>query len=515
MVSSNALAAEHLSVCKNDLLTRWRGLVRADARLPDGRLSFTNDQLDDHLPALLESIANCLHGEQVVEAGIHEAGVRHGTTRRAQGYSVTQLIWEFSIFRKLLRETIEQLRDRLPPEGLFQAREVVLKLTDQSELGSVEQYVDEARQERDDAREQVRKADEQKDRFLAVLSHELRNPLASIRTATHIIQGGHPSPSERQRALEIIDRQTRYQARLIDDLLDINRISQGRIELKPENMDLRQAVQNVIEAYQTAIQSKSISFRFDAPGHEIAIFGDSVRIEQIVSNLLANSLKFTKSGGSIEIVLRQEDSDAILSVRDSGAGIDPSKLTTVFDIFSQAQAGKSEDGLGIGLWLAKQLVGMHGGVIQAKSAGLEKGTEITVKLPCLVRASSSRAIKQVLLVEDDPDQRELLAIALRDIDADIVGAKDGSEAVAACRGRAFDVCILDLNLPDISGYDLAAHLIDLHVECRPVMVALTGAGRPEDRARVKAAGFDHHLVKPPELDQLQRIITQSGNRAIE
>jgi signal transduction histidine kinase len=292
------------------------------------------------------------------------------------------VIWEFAIFRKLLREAIERFVPEVSPEQRFDIGETVLALTDHSEIGSVEQYVEEARQERDAAREELRKADEQKDRFLAVLSHELRNPLSSINTAAHILQTGNSSISarERERALEIIVRQAHYQTRLIDDLLYLNRISQGRIELRRAPIDLRQAIRNVIDTYLPAIEAKSISVRVDSPGQEVPVFADLVRIEQVISNLLTNSLKFTKSGGSIEIALRQDDDRAILSVRDTGAGIEPSQLISVFDLFSQAQAGKKDDGMGIGLWLAKHLVEMHGGSIRAKSDGTEKGTEVIVEL---------------------------------------------------------------------------------------------------------------------------------------
>jgi signal transduction histidine kinase/ActR/RegA family two-component response regulator len=512
MDHSHLVAAEHLRARKGTLLSQWRELVRADSRLPERRLTFTEEELEDHLPALLDSIVQSLQREEPIsEDAIRQRAARHGTTRRAQGYSITQVIWEFAIFRKLLREAIERFVPEVSPEQRFDIGETVLALTDHSEIGSVEQYVEEARQERDAAREELRKADEQKDRFLAVLSHELRNPLSSINTAAHILQTGNSSISarERERALEIIVRQARYQTRLIDDLLDLNRISQGRIELRRAPIDLRQAIRNVIDTYLPAIEAKSISVRVDSPGQEVPVFADLVRIEQVISNLLTNSLKFTKSGGSIEIALRQDDDRAILSVRDTGAGIEPSQLISVFDLFSQAQAGKKDDGMGIGLWLAKHLVEMHGGSIRAKSDGTEKGTEVIVELACITGRAAARTGKRVLLVEDDPDQRELLAIALREIDAEIVGAKDGAEAIAASGEKGFDVCILDLNLPDISGYELVGRLIEIHGERHPLMIALTGYGRAEDQVKVKAAGFQYHLVKPADIEQLQRIISQA------
>jgi CheY-like chemotaxis protein/two-component sensor histidine kinase len=344
-----------------------------------------------------------------------------------------------------------------------------------------------------------------------VLSHELHNPLAAVRTALYIVRGERSSDSERQRALEIIDRQTTYQTRLIDDLLDMNRISQGRIELRREPVDLRRAVTNVIDTYTRAIESKSISFRFDYPDREVLVLADPVRIEQVVANLLMNSLKFTRSGGSIEIRLSQQDDRGNISIHDTGIGIEPSSLDRIFELFSPEWAGKAESGLGIGLWLAKQLVDLHGGTIEAHSEGPGKGTEVIVSLECMASPrAETPAAKTVLLVEDDPDQRELMIMALSEIDAEVVGAKDGSEALAMASSRHFDVCILDLNLPDITGYDLVGRLLQLQGEHRPVMIALTGYGRPEDVARVKSAGFNYHVVKPANINELQRIISQAS-----
>ena len=500
------IAAACLRSSKDGLLAKWREVVRADSRLPESRLSLTDEELEDPLPALLDSTGKSLRDEEISEDTIRTPGAQHGSTRRADGYSVAQLICEFAIFRRLLREALERIGGDAPSTELFELREAVLKLADLSELASVRQYVEESHVERDEAREELRKANEQKDRFLAVLSHELRNPLASISMAAQILQSERSSQAERERALEIILRQANYQTRLIGDLLDINRISQGRIELRRERVDLRRAVKNVIDTYIPAIESKSISFRFDAPGYEIAIFADPVRIEQIVSNLLANSLKFTRARGSIEIALATQGDSASVAVRDTGAGIDPLKLGDVFQLFSQGEAGRAEDGLGIGLWLAKQLVEMHGGTIEVRSEGPDKGTEFVVRLACAAVSGSSAPIRRMLLVEDDPDQRELLSLALRGFDGEVIAAKDGSEAIAIAANHPFDICILDLNLPDTTGYELASRLLEIQNGRRPLMIALTGYGRPEEIAMVKASGFQYHLVKPAKIEDLHRLI---------
>jgi CheY-like chemotaxis protein len=287
--------------------------------------------------------------------------------------------------------------------------------------------------------------------------------------------------------------------------------AQGKIELKREQIDLREPVRNAIEAFHAAIESKAIKFQYDGPDREVLAFADPVRIEQIVANLLDNALKSTTSGDSLEIGLTQQQDAAIISVRDTGAGIETSRLDRLFELFSQGASGPTDAGLGIGLWLAKTLTEMHAGTIRATSDGPGKGTQLVVQIPCSPSNTgrTTEHSKRVLLVEDDPEQRELWFVALSETDAEVSAAKDGTEALKMASDRRFDVCILDLNLPGISGYDLLQQLLALHSEKRPVTIALTGFGRPGDEARVKAAGFDHHIVKPAEISLIHQIIAQS------
>jgi signal transduction histidine kinase len=278
-------------------------------------------ELEDHLPALLDSIIEALQGRQAGDGTIRQRGAEHGHSRRLSGYTIEQVIWEFAIFRKLIRETLEHIEPSVTSQDLFAARELILEITDRSEVGSIHRYVEETTRERDTARDALKEANDQKDRFLAVLSHELRNPLASITTAIHIARAPGSPESRRQRALEIVERQANYQRRLVDDLLDVNRISQGKIDLKKERIDLRKTIENAIETFLPAIEAKAIKFRFARPDQQIMISADAVRIEQIVSNLLGNALKFTSSGGSIEILLSLDGGFAVICVRDSGSGI--------------------------------------------------------------------------------------------------------------------------------------------------------------------------------------------------
>jgi signal transduction histidine kinase len=489
-------AAEHFKLSKHTLLARWREHVRADSSLPEQRIKFSDRELEDHLPALLDTIVEALEGKDLSQETIQQEGAQHGHMRRTSGYAIAQVIWEFALFRTLLREALEELAPAEPPADLFAARELILAITDRSEVGSVQQYIEETSRERDLAREALNEANEQKDRFLAVLSHELRNPLAAIKTALHILKGGSFSDIQRQRALAIVERQTNHQIRLVDDLLDVNRISRGKIELKREQVDLREPIKHAIEAFHATIESKSIKFQYEGPDREVLASADPVRIEQIVSNLIDNALKSTTSGDSLEIGLTQQQDAAIISVRDTGTGIETSRMERLFELFSQGASGPSDAGLGIGLWLAKCLTEMHAGTIRATSDGPGKGTQLVVQIPCLQIDTGRTDSKRVLVVEDDPEQRELWYVALSETDAEVSAAKDGTEALKMASERRFDVYILDLNLPGMSGYDLLQRLLALHSERRPLTIALTGFGRPEDEARVKAAGFDHHIVKP-------------------
>ncbi|HJU11480.1 MAG TPA: ATP-binding protein, partial [Candidatus Binataceae bacterium] len=417
--------------CRENLLDRWCQMVRADESLPAQRLTLSDADLKDHLPALLDTIVEALKGQYPNDGKVHERGAQHGHTRRLNGYSLEQVIWEFAIFRKLLRETLDELSSSESWNTLIDGRELILEITDRSEIGSIRQYIEETSLERDAARDALREANEQKDRFLAVLSHELRNPLAAMRAAIHIMKSNTFSDAQKNRAFEIIDRQTEYQRRLVDDLLDVNRISQGKIQLKEEKIDLRTPIKNAIAAFLPAIEAKGMKFQLLGADRAAVAMADPVRIEQIVSNLLNNALKFTSSGGSIEIDLSQEGEAATISVRDSGAGIDPSAVERIFDLFAQARSGPSDAGVGIGLWLAKQLAEMHGGTIQAYSDGPGKGARLSVRLPCLPHTAENeeKLRRRVLFVEDDPDQREILQIALSENGTEIFAAKDGAEAL--------------------------------------------------------------------------------------
>jgi len=505
---------EHFRARKDALLTEWCERVRSDDNLPGRRLFFTDQELKDHLPALLDTMVDALEGGKIDDSEVSERGAEHGHARRLNGYTIEQLIREFAIFRKLVRDVLEELASTESPQDMYVARELLLDTTDRSELASIRQYIEETSRERDAAREALRESSDQKDRFIAVLSHELRNPLAAIRTAIQILKEGTFSETQRRRAFETIDRQSRYQVRLIDDLLDVNRISRGRIELRKEKIDLRDPIKDAIDTYQPAIQAKAISFQFVGADRAILADADPVRIEQIVSNLLNNALKFTSAEGSIEITLRREGTRATIAVRDSGTGMEASMLDRIFELFTQAHTVSGESGNGIGLWLAKNLAEMHEGTLTAKSEGPGRGTLLVLDISCLPDELTAvgEHKRRVLVVEDDPEQRELLAIALSSPELEIVAARNGSEALLLAAERSFGVCFIDLSLPDMSGYELLPRLLRTQQSNRPVTVALTGFGRPEDETRTRAMGFDHHVTKPADIEILRSFIETANDR---
>jgi len=502
---------DHFRARKESLLKNWCERARADENLPGKRLFFSDEELKDHLPSLLDAMADALAGQQSSDSDVWERGAEHGHARRLNGYTIEQLIREFTIFRKLVRETVEELVGTESPRDLFAARELLLDTADRSEIASIRQYLEETSQERDAAREALREANDQKDRFIAVLSHELRNPLAAIRTATQILKEDKFSEMQKGRALDTIDRQSRYQMRLIDDLLDVNRISQGRIELREEKIDLRTPIKGAIDTYMPAIQAKAIKFQFTGADRAVLALADAVRIEQIVSNLINNALKFTSTGGSIEVALRQQGTSATIAVRDSGVGLEASMVDRIFELFTQVRGSQGDTGNGIGLWLARNLAQMHHGTLTATSEGLGKGTLLLLKLPCLpselIESRGGRG--RVLVVEDDPEQRELLEMALSSPEVEIATAKDGADALRLAAERPFDVCFIDLNLPDVSGYDLLQRLLQAQQPRHPVSIALTGFGRPEDEAHARNSGFDHHITKPADIEVLRGLIRAS------
>jgi PAS domain S-box-containing protein len=361
----------------------------------------------------------------------------------------------------------------------------------------------------------LRELDLRKDEFLAMLAHELRNPMAPIRNAVEVLQRLEIEDERALRATHIIERQVRQLNRMVDDLLDVSRITRGRIELEHRPVDLGAVIAAAVEAAEPLIRERrhQLGVRTGLP---LVVTGDAARLQQCIVNLLANAAKYTDEGGRIDVELQREQDRAIVRVSDNGAGIAPELLPSVFELFVQADRtlDRSQGGLGIGLSVVKRLVEMHGGQVRAHSEGVGRGATFEIRLPLATGAAAQEEgsgvlrppHKRVLIVDDNRDAAESLAMLLEADGQEVRIAHDGPGALARAADWAPDLVLLDIGLPGMDGYEVAQRLRAGNARTPMVVVALTGYGQPADRQRARAAGFDHHLVKPAPLQELQRII---------
>jgi PAS domain S-box-containing protein len=364
----------------------------------------------------------------------------------------------------------------------------------------------------------LRDADRRKDEFIATLSHELRNPLAPIRTAAKIIAAPQLSPTQLQRAQSIIERQVTHMALLLDDLLDIARITQGKLQIKKEPVTLFDVVDAAVEAARPMIDGKNHHLAVSLPPEPVVLDADPLRLSQILSNLLTNAAKYSDPGGHIEIAAVARDDTLTLSVKDDGIGIAPESLAGIFDMFSQVEGvrGRSDGGLGIGLALVKGLTELHGGIIEARSAGLGHGSEFIVRLPLSPSypVTSTRAAdpatpitrSRILIADDNRDAADSLSMLLELAGHEVRVAHHGRAAVSLAQAFRPHIALLDIGMPDLSGYEVAQALRREPWGQGIRLIALTGWGQEKDRRQALEAGFDHHLTKPIDPDQLEAFI---------
>ena len=371
--------------------------------------------------------------------------------------------------------------------------------------------------ERKLAEQALSEADHRKDEFLAMLAHELRNPLAPIRSAGDVIARLVPADSKVAWATAIIERQTDQLSRLVDDLLDVARISRGKVLFNPQPLDLTVAVQRALEISKPLIESRNHQLVVRLPEERLPVRGDLLRLAQVFGNLLNNAAKFTPEGGTITVEARREGDRARVRVSDTGAGIAPDQLEGIFGLFVQAHStlSRSEGGLGLGLTLAQRLVQLHGGRVEAHSAGLGQGSTFVVDLPVKelpgeklerehsVEEPCENAGLRILVVDDNADAAESLALLLQLSGHEARTAHDGETALEIVSGYRPQVVILDVGLPGLSGYDVARQLRGRKETANALLIAVTGYGRPEDIFQSRAAGFDHHLLKPVQHDALE------------
>ena len=357
----------------------------------------------------------------------------------------------------------------------------------------------------------LQEADRQKDEFLAMLSHELRNPLAAISTSTYLLEVAEPGSSDASEARAIIDRQTRHMARLVGDLLDINRVTLGKVVLQREPFDLAVVLPAVVEMWQAGGRLRAHEITLDV--EPTWVNADRTRIEQIIDNLLDNAVKFTPAGGRIAVSLKPVAGEAVIRVSDEGVGLSPDEQGRVFELFMQGELSQRKGGgLGIGLALVKQLVELHGGRVSASSQGSGEGATFEVRLPRVeqpapapARAAPRFAPRRILIVEDNDDARRMLEAALRRKGHTVMAARDGRTGLALAAADAPDVALVDLALPDMDGREVARGLRKANQ--RPMtIIAVTGFGRPEVQAGVLEAGFDAHLVKPVAIERLETVL---------
>jgi two-component system CheB/CheR fusion protein len=362
-------------------------------------------------------------------------------------------------------------------------------------------------------------ADRRKDEFLAMLAHELRNPLAPLRNALHLLRR---DVGARERFIEIADRQLTHLVRLVDDLLDVSRITQGKITLRQEPVVLADVAARAVEMMRGVIDARGHNLTVSLPAEPIRLVADPARLAQVIGNLLGNAVKYTPPGGSIWLTAERVADEVVIRVRDTGVGLAPDLLPHIFDLFVQGDTSldRTRGGLGIGLTLVRRLVEMHGGRVAVRSPGLGQGSEFMVQLPALppqlpeapaaeateaAPAGGARKLK-VLIVEDNQDAAESLALVL-----DLWGYEsrvvfDGVAALEAAEQYVPDVIISDLGLPGMDGYQLAGRLREHPRFGRAVLIALSGYGQDEDKRRALDAGFDHHFVKPPDLTELSELL---------
>lgn len=366
------------------------------------------------------------------------------------------------------------------------------------------------------ARTEAEAANRAKDEFLAMLGHELRNPLAAITNASQALDEGARADEARRRLTAIVSRQTQHLSRMVDDLLDVSRASSGKITLSREAVDLRDIAERAVAAFREA--GRIARHALEVSATSAVVYGDPTRLEQVVWNLLDNALKYTPPGGSVSLTVAGDERAASLAVRDSGVGIAPELLPHIFDLFVQAHRSidRAEGGLGLGLTLVRRLVELHGGTVIATSDGPGQGSEFIVRLPALVgwpadaprpADTSAPRPRRVLVVEDNADAREALALLLEGWGHHVEQAGDGLTGLEMARSSPPDVALVDVGLPGIDGYTLAQELRATPEGAAMRLIALTGYSRSSDRERGQEAGFDTYLVKPVDADQLRQVLS--------
>jgi len=376
-----------------------------------------------------------------------------------------------------------------------------------------------------DLLQQRDEADKRKDEFLAMLAHELRNPLAPLRTALELLKL-EPSPHVVSRAKATMERQVANLTRLVDDLLDVSRITRGKIALKRNVLDARQRVSDAVSGAQPGASRKGLRLELQLPEHPVIVDADPVRLEQMLGNLIGNAMKFTLPGGYIRVSLAVDGEWAVMRVRDSGVGIPTDHLDKVFELFGQATASldRSQGGLGIGLTVVRLIAELHGGRAEVFSDGVGQGTEAVVRVPLYTAEAFTQSAaaenvpratstKRVLVIDDNVDVAETLAAYLQQIGHEVIQAHDGRAGLDAALQHQPEVIVCDIGLPGLDGYEIARTLRQVPQLRSSLLVAVSGYGESADRDKARIAGFSHNITKPADPLELADLIANSHNRS--
>lgn len=494
----------------------------------------------DHLRDLLVSLGRSLAATNDPHTNGHcIPASRHGENRWEAGWSLVEVVRDYQILRLVILDFLEERMHR-PMDG----REILAigLILDEAIAASVVMYVkgrnlflsqlEEERAEKDrqvqqqlqEQAEALQEADRRKNEFLAMLSHELRNPLAPLRTALQILrlkapQQSDPQQSELVWAGDVIERQVQLMTRMIDDLLDISRITRGLIKLQKQPIELAVVVERAVEMARTFIDARRHQLTVTLSPVPVWLEADTIRLAQVLTNVLNNAAKYTSEGGKIDVIAERQGDNVLIKVKDNGVGISADLLPRVFDPFVQEDRSldRKDGGLGIGLALVKNLVELHRGSVQVHSSGPGQGSEFIIELPALKEApplavelktkpSAPAPARKILVVDDRPDSARSLAILLGIFGHEVRTAHDGPSALNEARANPPDVVLLDIGLPGMDGFEVARKMRQELGLTKTTLVAITGYGQDEDRRRSREAGFDAHLVKPIDPKELNRIL---------
>jgi signal transduction histidine kinase/ActR/RegA family two-component response regulator len=513
------------------ILQDWDSFAKTVEPVADG---MTAKELRNHAAEMLKCIANDLRTAQSRQEEINkshgkeprtlqiEAGELHGLARLDAHFTIEQLASEYRALRSsVLRLWADAVTAPSPTDigDIARFNEAI----DQLLAASIFSFAKASR-------EAVEAEKTRRDQFLAMLAHELRNPLSPISAAATLLKMAKSDDAVVTNASNIIARQVKHMASLVDDLLDVSRVTRGAVELKLAPLDLRQVIHDAVEQVAPLMAARRHALVVAELPEPITMLGDRERLVQIVTNLLTNAAKYTPERGHVELQLKLYDGQVAITIEDNGVGMAPDFIPHVFDIFAQAErtSDRTTGGLGLGLALVKSLLELHGGKVTCSSEGQGKGSKFTIWLPksmvdesCIERRRTSRVdgtpIKKlkIMVVDDNVDAALMLANLLEAVDHEVIVANGGEEAFERSKAASFDVFILDIGLPDIDGNELARTLRARPESTHATLIALTGYGQARDIEQTREAGFNYHLVKPVDAERLSRLLRRVAATKLE